>query len=644
MFSSAQPIKQPNPSPASGDEHVQPQRRTVWIVRLSIAVILLIHALLLLDGSRKNFVVIDEAGHLVAGISHWTTGTYSMYRVNPPLARMLAVIPVFLLHPDTKAIQPVLGTAKRAEFECANPFALDNAERYLDILFLARLAGILWSCLGGWLVYRWGSDLYSNRAGLLALVLWCFNPSILAHAQVVTPDLPATVAGLAATYCFWRYLREPSWFSAMLTGVVLGIAELTKFTLLYLYALGPLLWLLNRWRLRVAGNSTVPFWSQFGQCLAMVGISILIINLGYEFQGTGKPLGGYVFVTRALGGDPPPDASYVHSNTNRFKDSWLGTLPVPLPAEFLSGIDRQRLDFEVGSFSFLRGEWKRGGWWYYYLYALAVKLPIGLLALVVWGFLSSLIGYPYRTWLVYECFLWLPVLSVMVLVSSQTGFNHHMRYVLPIFPFLIVGASRLSWFLSHQHWKTGLLVLSLTLWSIASTLVIHPHYLSYFNEVAGGPDNGHNHLIDSNIDWGQDLLFLKAWLEKHPEAHPLRLAAFNTIDPGVIGIQFTLPPLGPISRDITQDSHFRQLGPHPGYYALDVNFVHGYAYPVADSRGQFGSIRLHEYEYFQHFHPIAKAGYSIFIYHITLEEANAVRRELGLPALTAADVSSEIKP
>jgi hypothetical protein len=610
------------------------------MVRLGIAVILMIHAALLLDGSRKNFVVIDEAAHLVAGISHWTTGTYSMYRVNPPLPRMLAVLPDFLLHPDTKAIQPSVGPAKRSEYDCANPFALDNAAQYLNLLFLARLAGILWSCLGGWLMYRWGSELYSVRAGLLGLVLWCFNPSILAHAQVATPDLPATVAGFAAVYCFWRYLRCPSWSSALIAGLILGIAELTKFTLLYLYALLPALWIFYRF-MPDAGTLITPFRSQFWQCLGIVVISILVINLGYEFQDTGKPLGKYVFVSRALAGEPPPDLIHVVTPVNRFEGSWLGTIPFPLPAEFLQGIDRQRWDFELGLWSYLRGEWKRGGWWYYYLYAFLVKSPLGVLALVGWGLILTLIAHRASARLVDEAFAWLPALAILVLVSSQMGFNHHLRYVLPLFPFVLLGASKLAYFLSFHYWKAGSLVLVLVLWSLVSTVAIHPHYLSYFNEAAGGPDKGHNHLIDSNIDWGQDVLFLKAWLDQHPEAHPLGFACFNTIDPRILGIDFTLPPPGPITADAAEGKSANRLGPRPGYYALDVNFVRCFAYSVPDGKGQFVYSPLHQYEYFQHFQPIAKAGYSIFIYHITLEDANRFRREWGMPLLEDAPPSEK---
>jgi 4-amino-4-deoxy-L-arabinose transferase-like glycosyltransferase len=631
------------PTRRPGAPSAWPEKTASWRVYAGIAVILLLHAGLLADASVRNFVTVDEAGHLVAGISHWTTGTYSMYRVNPPLPRMLAAAPVFLLHPDMQGIQPVNGLAERAEWPSANRFAFDNAARYREILVLARLAGILWSCLGGWLLYRWGSELYGCGAGLLAMALWCFDPNVLAHAQLNTPDVPAAVAGLGACYCFWRYLRRPSWSSALLAGIVLGVAQLTKFTLLYLYALWPLLWAVDRLRARVARQPTLPLWSQAAQGLGMVVISLLVINLGYEFQDTCKPLGSYVFVSRALRGEPDPDRSGDLGSVNRFQDSWVAALPVPLPAEYLSGIDRQRYDFEHGWYSYLRGEWKYGGWWYYYLYGLGVKSPLGVLALVGWGLGLALLGYPRRGRLVDELFVWFPVAAVLALVSSQTGFNHHVRYVLPVLPFAFLGAGRVACFLSRRHWKAGLLVSLLLAWSIGGTLAIRPHYLSYFNEAAGGPDNGHAHLIDSNIDWGQDLLYLKAWLDQHPEARPLGLAHFNPVDPRVVGIDFTFPPSGPNAGCTGPDCQAGR-GPRPGWFALDVNFVRGYTFHPANGRGSFRNVSMHEYEYFQHFQPIAKAGYSIFIYHITREDANRFRRERGLPLLDDQEPASKEVP
>ena len=136
--------------------------------------------------------------------------------------------------------------------------------------------------------------------------------------------------------------------------------------------------------------------------------------------------------------------------------------------------------------------------------------------------------------------------------------------------------------------------------------------MSYFNPLGGGPNNGWRHLVDSNIDWGQDLLFLEKWLDEHPEARPIGVQYYNFVDPKQVGLDAGRVPTEPT----------------PGYYAVDVNYVAGSEFRAGrrngpDDEGVFA--------YFRQFEPIAKAGYSIFIYHITPEDANRVRASLGLP-------------
>src|SRR5262249_52372563 len=144
-----------------------------------------------------------------SGLVHWHTGTYGAYRVNPPLPRMLATLP--LLATEYQWVDE-LGDAYNNHFDRVEA-ALDrtffqfNRDRYHTLVFLARLAGVAWSWLGGWLVFRWAGELYGRRGGFLALAVWCFEPNILAHAQLATPDLPCTVAGLLAVYAFRHYLK-----------------------------------------------------------------------------------------------------------------------------------------------------------------------------------------------------------------------------------------------------------------------------------------------------------------------------------------------------------------------------------------------------------------------------------------------------
>ncbi|HEY7428721.1 MAG TPA: glycosyltransferase family 39 protein [Gemmataceae bacterium] len=577
--------------------------------RLVMAVLLAVHALLLLYSIRCHFATRNEVAHVPAGISCWQTGTFSLYRVNPPLGRMLAVLPVLAAQPNTDFANLSDAPGLRQEWDAARRFADANARNYMNLIYLARLAGVVWSLLGGWLVYRWAGELYGRRAGLLGLTLWCFGPNILAHAQLVTPDMPATVAGLAATYTFWCYLRRGTWRAALLAGLLLGVAQLTKFTLLVLYPVWALLGLLYGLDANNHAWRAVPPRVRAAQGLCIVLLSLLVLNAGYAFDGSGTPLDEYQFVSRLFNGMPAEEA-------------WLTAILVPLPKDYLRGLDLQRRDFE-GRMppSFLAGEWRQGGWWYYYLYALAVKVPLGTLGLVLWSLVLFVLRRPTSALFLDELTLWLPALAVLVLVSSQTGFNHHMRYMLPMFPFVLIAAAKLAYYLQPAYWKRGLVVLALLLWSVGSSLVVYPHSLSYFNEFAGGPDNGHRHLLDSNIDWGQDLLYLKDWVEAHPEASSLGLAYFNYIDYRVCGAAFASVPPDPPS-DVPPEA-VRNLwgGPHPGYFAVDLH-----------------SLKADRYKYFERFQPIAKAGYSIFIYHLTPEQANQARREMGLAPLATTSV------
>ena len=270
----------------------------------------------------------------------------------------------------------------------------------------------------------------------------------------------------------------------------------------------------------------------------------------------------------------------------------------------MRGIDLQKWDFERKMWSYLRGEWRLGGWWYYYLYALAIKVPLGTWGLGLLALGVGLFGRGYAASWRDELVLLAPAAVVLALVSSQTGFSHHLRYVLPVFPFAFIATSRIARAVELGHWKLVSIGGAALLWSVGSSLGHYPHSLSYFNELAGGPRHGHEHLVDSNIDWGQDLLYLEGWLDGHPEARPLGLGyRLPCIDPCITGIEHTLPP-----RD----------APAPGWYALSVGTIRH---------------RTRDYEYFLHFEPVAMAGYSIYIYHVTLDEANRVRRKLGLPEL-----------
>jgi hypothetical protein len=292
---------------------------------------------------------------------------------------------------------------------------------------------------------------------------------------------------------------------------------------------------------------------------------------------------------------------------------------VPLPENYVQGIDTQRLDFERGMKSYLGGEWRDHGWWYYHIYAWAIKVPLGAWMLVFLAAGLMVADKSYSASWRDELALLLPIAAILILVSSQTGFSVHSRYLIPALPFLFVWTSKVGQAFRFSHRKVAIVVVVGLAWSVGSSVGCYPHSLSYFNELVGGPRGGHAYLLDSNISWGQDLLYLQRWLNAHPDAAPFHLVYFGQVDPRLAAIEFTLPD--------------EKAGPLPGWYGIDVNHLRGSDLQAADDKGNWRCFDAGPFCYFQQFQPVGMAGYSVYIYHITLDEANRVRRELGLPEL-----------
>ena len=613
--------------------------RNKAILRLLAAALLLTHAGLLAYGAAVHSPVIDEVGHMAAGLSHWQLGRFDLYHVNPPLVRMVAAVPVLWAQPKYDWSPYSDAPGARSEVAIGRQFISDNGERSFWFFTWARWACIPFSLLGGYICFRWARELYGDWSGLLALTLWCFDPNILANGQMITPDMGATALGVTAGYCFWKWLRQPHWGFAILAGLALGLAELSKTTWILLFALWPLLWLVWRlpgWR-RTPGRSWLTQGLQLGVTFLL---SLFLINLGYGFESCFERLGDYQFVSESLGGAPEGRAGQAG---NRFAGSWLAELPVPVPRNYLLGIDVQKHDFEGHFHSYLRGEWRKEGWWYYYLYALTIKVPLGVWLLAL---LAAFLGLTQRGYAASwrdEIAVLAPAVVVLAFVSSQTGFNHHSRYVLPIFPFFFVWMSKAARAFEKKERVAAWLGGGAAAWAVASSLLVYPHSLSYFNELAGGPANAGEYLLDSNIDWGQDLLYLRDWLKEHPEAKPLNMAYFGYLDPRVAGIEFELPPKGETSPEESVDPHAQEIGPHPGWYAVSVALMRGCEISVPDGHGGYPWFTLNSFAYFQHFRPVAHAGWSIYIYHISWEECQKVRKQLELPELDRTEENADAK-
>jgi hypothetical protein len=547
----------------------------------------------------------NEVAHIPAGLAYLESGEFHLYRVNPPLTRIMQALPVWAAGADTSCLirTPDLpGT--RMEWDAAFQFAEYNRHYYFHYIVLARLTGICWTLLGIWVVRMWAKELYGCKAAFLATLLWCFSPSILSHAVMATPDFPCAVLCLSSSLVFHRYLLAPSFSLAAASGILLGVAQLTKFTALIDYlswsALGLAASILPSRPL----YRQLPLWIKGGHVAVIVLISGIVINAGYAFEGSFTPVGAFDFASQSL------TVNRNGERINVFSKSLFSGIPMPLPANYIRGLDLQQLDFEQSKLSYLGGTLSDRGWCYFYVYAIFVKVPVGVLLLGVYSMILSLTSSCRRF---DDLVVWLPAIVVLTVASLKSGYTMHFRYILPALPFVIIGLSRVAE-VACIWCKVGVATLSLS--AVLSSALVLPHSLSYFNELVGGPNNGHEHLIDSNIDWGQDLFFFHHWVNRHPESSPIGLAYFNFIDYRVvIGAEYPEVPPDP-------DGDRERAGPHPGWWAVDIH-----------------SLKAGRYKYFDRFRPVAKAGYSIFIYHISHEEADRARRDMGLPPLPVLETT-----
>lgn len=598
--------------------------RTHWS-SLSLAAMLLLYTFLLMWSASRQAPTFNEPAHLVAGISHVTFGRFELYRVNPPLVRMIAALPVLAVgyEPDWSSYRNAPGA--RPVFVMGENFIRANRERSVWLLILARWACIPFSLIGAWTCYKWAKDLAGVWAGLLASALWCSSPNILGHGQLITPDVPATAMGFLACYAFWRWLKNPTWLQTLTTGVLLGIAELTKTTLILFYFIWPVIWLVLRW----LPKETAPpqrWRSELGKLVIQMLLSVYIINLGYGFEGSLERLQEFQFVSRLLTDSNDGYTSLNDSDDesdssgNRFRGTLLGKVPVPLPANYILGLDIQQSDFEdFGRPSYLRGTFRKTGWWYYYLYGLIVKVPLALWGLAIVAVVRRSHRKVYDNNFDAELLLLAVPGVIMAVASSKHGFTHHMRYVLPCFPFIICWISATVAYsdstikpLSQRKKSTQRrqkLILFLTVWFCTSSIMTFPHSLSYFNIYAGGPFGGPRHLLGSNVDWGQDLLFLNKKLLHLEEDGPVFIAYFGGANP----LQLGITGIHPMQDEYNAST---SLPLAPGYYAISVNLLYGDPWPArATDNGDFllSPTLLRELSSMKR---IDSAGYSIYLYYV----------------------------
>lgn len=495
----------------------------------------------------------DESVNLVSGYYFVKTGKTYLNPEHPPLISLFSSLPLFLLklndpvidrdNPEVEFYNP---KNSKYRYRIANRFIYENLASHDVILFLARLPIVILSCALAFLIFSWSNQIGGIYAGLLSLLLYSFDPNFLAHGQLITMDVGLAFFYTLSSFLYTDYLKNKKFYKLLLVSLSFSCTILTKFPGFLLLFVFFIISTINGYR------NLKTLIKNYSEIFLILLFSIVIVLICYRGN-----IGDYL---RSL------QYAYNHS--------------------------------KYGDYNFLFGTFSPNGWFYYFIIAFLVKTPTATLAIIL---LSLFLFLKNRKQLMMYIYIIVPSF-VFFLASLFSTVNIGHRYILPVYPFLFIFAGLL---LSGEFAK-GKIFRILTIICVPllvySNFKTYPHYLSYFNMLGGGPERGHRIFVDSNIDWGQDLKFLKKFLDDN-NIDEIYFAYFGSVDPGYYGIKYRFIPSS-FDRYIEgADEPYKLKLPIPErkLFAVSVTYL-------------YESIAYH---WLQAMKPDAMAGYSIYIYDIT---------------------------
>ncbi len=503
----------------------------------------------------------DEVAHLPSGYTYLKTGDFRLNVQHPPLIKALAGAPLLLL--DLKPITASPGWEKGDEWAFGKDFLLNNRQPHWLLVFLGRLPMVAVGALMGALLFLWGRELWGYWPAVFVLFLYVFEPNILAHTRLVTTDVGVSCFTVLTLYALWKFSRSGKISHVVWCGVALGLALLSKYSGLVtaMVVAGMLATLLCLGKPDHIGSGVRPNgngFPSFGRRLrALAGCGLLIALLAVLLITVGF-------------GFPTGIANYHHGFTKIYAD------------------------FNPKWQAFLWGEYSKDGFWYYYLLAHLWKTPLPALVFFIAAlFLIDVSDRP-------ALLDWIFVLAPIAAFHAAGSFNHAnigVRHVLPAFPFVLLTAGATARWVATQRVAYKVVFALLCVWYVTGTLRVYPHFIPYFNELAGGPENGISYLDDSNVEWGQDFYGVKRYLDSNKPSD-VRLVAFSPVRPERYGIEYNAMRL----RDV--------VWPQEG-----TTYVVGASFLQRNSlSNKYPGVRFHWRERYR---PVHKIGWSIYVYRFS---------------------------
>ncbi len=540
----------------------------IWAVMMLV----LISFGLALSSVRVKSATFDEEAYIGEGIAIWKEGNYWLQTNHPALGPIIGT--VFLLTeprlnaPTDHACWPN-GTARSCGRELL--FYRSNTNR---VLFLARVPTLFLMVLMVALVSRWTTELYGRRAAVLSAALCAFDPNLLANGQLLTLDFATALSVLLSSWALYHFWMRPGWGRLAVAGLSLGMAGSTRFTTGFLI---PIYLAFSLVQVRQ------PVWK--GQFRGLAALSLVK-----------RAFASIVLVT-AMGGIAAVTIWLIHGADFGPVPRWNGTC-LPAPAYF-DELARLLQHYSVPQDAFLLGVHYKGGWWPYFIVAFLVKTPLPTLAAIA---LASASTVRRHISLHFGDAVLLATGGGYFCLALLSPLNTGYRLLLPMLPPLLVFAGRSAMLGTLPH-RLRCLPMALVGWLMVANLIIYPDYLAYFNELVG-PSNGYRVLVDSNLDWGQDLPALERYISEH-NISQIYLSWFGESRPWQYRIPYRAIPSKPDDLTDLFTRVYHPDYPPPGVYAISATNLQALLF---DNKELFAWFLDQE--------PVAQPGYSILIYEV----------------------------
>lgn len=605
--------------------------------KIIAGVIITVSVVLAVTSAWNDSVIVDEVPHIGAGYSYLVKHDYRLNPEHPPLAKELAALPLLFLNLNQSAFQQKFWTDDVNGQWDFGRFLIFNSGNNADLIkHLVKLPMLIFFVLSVILIFKWSRKLYGDAGAYIALLIFSFSPTVIAHSRFVTTDMPALFGVLAATYFFLKYLDNPDRKNLIIASLIFGVALLLKFSTFLLvpyFLIAAFFWGLRK---------------NFTFLVKMISRTILIFIIGFVvIVWPVYYLSSYKYPPQRQRADTVQNLLSFGNKNLANVIIWASDKPIIRAAgQYGLGLLMVNQRASGGNTTYFLGEVSNRGWHKYFPIVYFIKEPFSWWGLVIlaalflgWSrsrFVSNrksrildfgkqnrdrtnkpsrqslkrLWGWTSNHFTEFAMILWL---AIYWATSIRSNLNIGVRHLLPVFPFAIILVSGqisriINWARAAGPKALAAVMLTVSFflsWQVLESTSIYPFYLTYFNQIVGGPSGGYRFVVDSNLDWGQDLLRLSRWVKQN-NIPKVETDYFGWANPAYyMGSSF----IGLSADKYKNKDNFIAQNQSGGWMAVSATFLQ-------NSVGPKERPNTNNYLWLQIEKPVTVIGNSIFVYKI----------------------------